>query len=71
MIAGDEIGRRQVVLAPEVIIERALGEPGLGRHRVDAHAPDAVAVEQLARRGDDAFTRVGHSPRHARMYTDQ
>ena len=72
LIAAGEIGRHQVVLAPEMIIQRPLGDAGLRRHRVDADAADAVIVEQRVRRRDDALTRVGIPDRAmTRMYTDQ
>ena len=50
LIARGEIGRDQIVLAAEMIIQRALGEAGLFRHRIDADGADALAVKQLARR---------------------
>jgi hypothetical protein len=47
LIARFKIGRHQVVLALEVIIEGALGDACLRSDRVDADAPDALAIEQL------------------------
>ena len=59
LVAAGEIGRDQIVLAVEMIIQRALGDAGLRRHRVDADAADALAVEQRIRRRDDAFAGSG------------
>ena len=41
-----EIGRDQVVLAGEVIVERALGHAGRLGDSVNPNGPDALAVEQ-------------------------
>src|SRR6266436_1698628 len=65
LVPATEIGRDQIVLAVEMIIQRALGDAGGRRHRVDAHALDALAVEQLARRSDDALTCIGFGSCHA------
>ena len=56
LVAAMQIGRNQIVLALEVVIERPLGDAGFFRHGVHADAPDAFTVEQLARRRDDALT---------------
>jgi hypothetical protein len=50
LVAAGEIGRYLVVLAPEMILQRALSDAGFRRHRVDADAPYAVIVEQRIRR---------------------
>ena len=55
LVAAGEIGRDQIVLALEMIIQRPLGDTGLRRHRIDADAADAVIVEQRVRRRDDAL----------------
>ena len=64
LIASGKIRRHEVVLAPEMIIQRALGNAGLRRHRVDADAADAVIVEQRIRRRDDALPRRKSGPCH-------
>ena len=66
LVARGEISGDQIVLAAEVIIQRALGDPGLGRHRVDADTADALAVEQFAGGRDDPiggrYDRCAHGP---------
>ena len=69
MVARGEIGGDQVVLALEVIIQRALGEAGLGRDLVDADAADAFIVEQRARRLDDTLAGRLGGLGIQRMYT--
>ena len=69
LVARGEIGGDQVVLALEVVIQRALGEAGLGRDLVDADAADAFIVEQRARRLDDTLAgRLGGSRHTAYVY---
>ena len=69
LVARGEIGRNQIVLALEVIVQRPLGQPGLLGHRIDAHGPDALAVEQRAGGGDNALTgRIGRSSHDADVY---
>jgi hypothetical protein len=71
LVAAGKIGRHEIVLALEMIVERPLGDAGLRRHGVDAHAPDAVSIEELARRRNDAFACRGPRSCHARKYTSQ
>ena len=50
-----EIGGNQLVLRGEVAIERHLVGAGGIRQRLDAHAVDAIAIEKLARRAQNAL----------------
>ena len=59
LVATMEVGGNQVILAREVVVQRPLGYAGLFGHGVHAHRPDALAVEQLAGRSDDALARWG------------
>ena len=50
-------GGEQVVLAAEVVVERALGHAGLRGDRLERHAHEAVAIEQRVGRLEDAPPR--------------
>lgn len=74
LVARFQIGGDELVLAGEMIIERALGHAGLFGDGVDADGADALAIKQLARRFDDAPARralggLALSLGHAAMYT--
>jgi hypothetical protein len=71
LVAHLEIGRDQIVLAAEVVIQRALGEAGFLGHRIDAHRADSLTVEQLAGGRDDALAGAGRCGGHGFMYTNQ
>jgi len=55
-----EIRLDEFVLALEMIIERTLGDPGLGRDRIDADRTDALLVEKRRSRLDDLRSGGGH-----------
>jgi len=70
LVAAVEIGGDQIVLAPEMVVERAFGEPCLFSHRIDADAADAFGIEQFRRRIDEAFAGGAGGFAHAVKYTD-
>jgi hypothetical protein len=49
-----EIFVDEVVLAGELVVERTLGDSGVGDDAVDADGMDALVVEQVVRRLEDA-----------------
>ena len=55
LIAIGQIGLDQVVLALEVVVERAFGDACLLGHCVDADRAYALAVEEPVGGGDDTF----------------
>src|SRR5262249_29145916 len=55
LVTAVEIGGEQVVLALEVVVERALGMPGLFGHGVAAAAAAAFGIEKFRRRVDETL----------------
>src|SRR5262249_41369729 len=64
LVTAMEIGCDKVVLAAEVVVERALRDAGLLGNRVHAHATDTLTVKQLACGGDDALLCWDRVPSH-------
>ena len=52
-------GAEQVGLVPEVVVQRAAGDPRLGDDLLGAGSVEAVGREQPACRRDQGLTRVG------------
>ncbi len=69
LVARLEMGGDQVILAAEMIVERALGDAGLFGDGIDADRTDTVAMKKLSGGLKNAFAcrlgTVSHSP----MYT--
>ncbi len=65
-----QISCDQIVLAPEVIIERSLGESGFFGDSIDADGANTLGVKELACRLDDALACRNIGSSHAPMYTD-
>ena len=57
--ACDQVGRDEVVLGRVVVIERALADARFRRHGVHPDGANPVVIEELVRRGEDAFGRGG------------
>ena len=57
--ACDKVGRDEVVFGRVVVIERALADARFRRHGVHPDGANPVVIEELVRRGEDAFGRGG------------
>ncbi len=69
LVARLQMGGDQVVLATEMIVERALGDAGLFGDGIDADRTNAVAMEKPSGGLKDAFAcRLG-AVFHGSMYT--
>ena len=66
LIAGQQIGRDQFVLAGKMIIERALRNAGLCSHGVHAYTADALRVEQLGGHINNVLPRGALRSAHQR-----
>jgi hypothetical protein len=55
-----QAGREHIVLAAEELVHRALGDARRLGQRLDADV-DALAVEEVGRRVEQAVTRVSHA----------
>ena len=67
-----EVFADQVVLAGERVVQRALGDPGPGDDAVDADGVDALVVEEVVSRVEDARLRGAtalHGARHLSTIT--
>lgn len=68
-VAGLQMCGDQVVLAAEVIVERALGDAGLFGNRVDADRADTIPMEELAGCVKNAFACGLGAIFHGSKYT--
>lgn len=70
LVACLQIGRDQIILAAEMIVERSLGQPGFRGYGIDADRADSLSMEQFSSRLDNAFTRGSFQLAHVCVYTE-
>src|SRR5581483_10712054 len=66
LVARGQVGRDQVVLAAEVVIQRLLGDAGLLGNGVDAGCANTLIIEKAGGGGDDALAGLFGVGRHVR-----
>src|SRR6185437_9160620 len=54
-----EIGGGQLVLGRKASVEAGFGDPGVGHDLIDADGADALRIEKLASRFEDAVSGAG------------